>query len=106
MKVTIAVDDISFLSAAADATPDIRQTGGLEDWARYASPVMASMSATSSLPIPCHRKMTPWEMKRMSGGGPKIYHDTIPMHSYHHAPSDRSITSISARRVKPLAAEI
>src|SRR3989442_7262496 len=79
MKVTIAVDDIS-LPLPPMATPDIRQTvleivldmlsgHGVDD---------VHIIIANSL----HRKMTPWEMKRMVGQ--KIYDEIYPDRYYNH----------------------
>src|SRR5918998_4983080 len=79
MKVTIAVDDIS-LPLPPMATPDIRQTvlevvldllgaNGVDD---------VHIIIANSL----HRKMTPWEMKRMAGA--EIYEEFYPERYYNH----------------------
>ena len=79
MKVTIAVDDIS-LPLPPMATPDIRQTileivldmlsgHGVDD---------VHIVIANSL----HRKMTAWEMKRMSGA--KIFDAFYPDRYYNH----------------------
>ena len=73
MKVTIAVDDIS-LPLPPMATPDIRQTMleiVLDMLAGHGVDDVHIIIANS-----LHRKMTPWEMKRMVGQ--KIYDDFYP----------------------------
>ena len=83
MKVTIAVDDIS-LPLPPMATPDIRQTvlevvldllaaNGVDD---------VHIIIANSL----HRKMTPWEMKRMVGA--EIYDEFYPERYYNHDAED------------------
>jgi len=79
MKVTVAVDDIS-LPLPPMATPDIRQTvleivldmlagNGVDD---------VHIVIANSL----HRRMTPWEMKRMVGQ--KIFDAYYPERYYNH----------------------
>src|SRR5947209_19640695 len=73
MKVTIAVDDIS-LPLPPMATTDIRQTVieiVLDMLAGHGVDDVHIIIANS-----LHRKMTPWEMKRMLGQ--KIYDDFYP----------------------------
>src|ERR1041385_489201 len=73
MKITIAIDDIS-LPLPPMATPDIRQTMlevVLDLLAANAIDDVHIIIANS-----LHRKMTPWEMKRMVGE--KIYEEFYP----------------------------
>src|SRR5438046_9081360 len=79
MKVTIAVDDIS-LPLPPMATPDIRQTVleiVLDMLAGHGVDDVHIIIANS-----LHRKMTPWEMKRMVGA--KIYDEVYPDRYYNH----------------------
>src|ERR1043165_3785842 len=79
MKVTVAVDDIS-LPLPPMATPDIRQTMlevVLDLLAANAIDDVHIIIANS-----LHRKMTPWEMKRMVGE--KIYEEFYPDRYYNH----------------------
>ena len=79
MKVTVAVDDIS-LPLPPMATPDIRQSMleiVLDMLAGHGVDDVHIIIANS-----LHRKMTPWEMKRMVG--PRIYHDYYPDRYYNH----------------------
>src|SRR5712671_4791724 len=72
MKVTIAVDDIS-MPLPPMLTPDIRQT---------------VLDIHIIIAISLHRKMTPAEMKRMSGQ--KIWDDFYPDRYYNHDAEDRN----------------
>ncbi|MDQ2856346.1 MAG: nickel-dependent lactate racemase, partial [Acidobacteriota bacterium] len=79
MKVTIAVDDIS-LPLPPMATPDIRQTIleiVLDMLAGHGVDDIHIIIANS-----LHRKMTPWEMKRMVGA--RIYDEFYPDRYYNH----------------------
>src|SRR6267142_4427872 len=79
MKVTIAVDDIS-LPLPPMATPDIRQTVleiVLDMLAGHGVDDVHIIIANS-----LHRKMTPWEMKRMVGA--TIYNEYYPDRYYNH----------------------
>jgi hypothetical protein len=83
MKVTIAVDDISF-TLPPMKTPDVRQTM-LE--------VVLDMLAANGVDdvhiiiANClHRKMTEWEMKRMVGA--KIFNEFYPDRYYNHDAED------------------
>src|SRR5207253_2837508 len=79
MKVTIAVDDIS-LPLPPMATPDIRQTVleiVLDMLAGHGVDDVHIIIANS-----LHRKMTPWEMKRMVGQ--KVYDEFYPDRYYNH----------------------
>src|SRR5256886_7276465 len=79
MKVTIAVDDIS-LPLPPMATPDIRQTMleiVLDMLAGHGIDDVHIIIANS-----LHRKMTDWEMKRMSGQ--KVYDEFYPDRYYNH----------------------
>src|SRR5918998_1257524 len=85
MKVTIAVDDISMPLPPMN-TPDIRQT---------ALEILVEMLHGHGvddihiiIAISLHRKMTPAEMKRMSG--PKIWDDFYPDRYYNHDAEDPS----------------
>src|SRR5450432_1201069 len=79
MKVTIAVDDIS-LPLPPMATPDFRQTIleiVLDMLAGHGVDDVHIIIANS-----LHRKMTPWEMKRMVGS--TIYNEYYPDRYYNH----------------------
>src|SRR2546422_2593552 len=79
MKVAIAVDDISS-PLPPMATPDIRQTVVeivLDMLAGHGVDDVHIIIANS-----LHRKMTPWEMKRMVGQ--RIYDDFYPDRYYNH----------------------
>src|SRR5258708_4969929 len=79
MKVPIAVDDIS-RPLPPMATPDIRQTMleiVLDMLAGHGVDDVHIIIANS-----LHRKMTPWEMKRMVG--PRVYADYYPDRYYNH----------------------
>src|SRR2546428_6606833 len=79
MKVTIAVDDIS-LPLPPMATPDIRQTMleiVLDMLAGHGVDDVHIIIANS-----LHRKMTPWEMKRMVGQ--RNYDEFYPDRYYNH----------------------